>query len=91
MLIREEHAMKPRVFIGSSKERINIAHALGDNFNAAGTAEARVWSEGIMQLSKSTLDSLLSGLRKYDFAVFILGRMILHKYETAQWLLHETT
>ena len=83
--------MKPRVFIGSSKERINIAHALGDNFNAAGTAEARVWSEGIMQLSKSTLDSLLSSLRKYDFAVFILGRMILHKYETAQWLLHETT
>lgn len=29
--------------------------------------------EGIMQLSKGTLDSLLNGLRKYDFAVFILA------------------
>ena len=82
--------MKPRVFIGSSQERINIAYALGDNFNAAGTAEARVWKVLCRYRKARWIHCSMAFESMILQYLFLLG-MILHRYETALWLLHETT
>jgi len=50
--------MKPRIFIGSSSEKLEIAYAIQQNIEH--DAQPTVWTQGIFQLSNSTLDSLLT-------------------------------
>jgi hypothetical protein len=61
--------MKPRVFIGSSAEAADIAHAVQENLEH--DALCRVWDQGVFKLSGNTLDNLLNAVRDYDFAVFV--------------------
>lgn len=61
---------KPTVFVGSSKEGLEIADAV--RFHLRETALVSVWNDGIFGLSASTLDSLLSMPGKFDFAVLVL-------------------
>jgi hypothetical protein len=62
--------MKPTVFIGSSTEGLGVAYVIQDALQH--TTEPTVWTQGIFDLSKSTLSSLLEALNKYDFAILVL-------------------
>ena len=61
--------MKPRIFIGSSAERLNISYAIQENLEY--DAQTTVWTQGIFQLSSNALDDLINALKDFDFAIFI--------------------
>lgn len=62
---------KPRVFIGSSVEGLNIAYAVQQNL--LHDAEVTVWDQGVFELSKTTIESLSKALQESDFAVFVFS------------------
>lgn len=61
--------MKPRLFIGSSSENLEIANALQVNLDY--DAVVTVWNQGIFNLSSNALNDLLDALNNFDFAIFI--------------------
>lgn len=63
--------MKPRLFIGSSKESLSISYATQQNLCA--DAEITVWTQGVFQPSKTNLESLLKHLSSCDFGIFIFS------------------
>lgn len=63
--------MKPALFIGSSSESVDIAYALQENLEHV--AEVTVWTQGIFELAKYTLESLLETLDIADFGVFVFA------------------
>jgi O-acetyl-ADP-ribose deacetylase (regulator of RNase III) len=62
--------MKPRIFVGSSREAIDVCRAiqgeLDDDFDVT------VWDQDIFRLSYGALDSLLDALDSSDAGVFVL-------------------
>lgn len=62
---------KPTMFIGSSRESLRAAQALAEELDEH--AETTVWNEGIFDLSRSTLESLLKKLDDFDFAALVLA------------------
>ena len=67
MSIRE----KPKLFIGSSAESIGLAEALRNQLGDS--VEAKVWTEGIFELSEHTMASLIKALSEFDFAAFLFS------------------
>ncbi|MDZ4056294.1 MAG: nucleotide-binding protein [Polynucleobacter sp.] len=63
--------MKPKLFIGSSREGIAIANAIHSNLSYE--AECTVWKDGVFQPSSSTLVDLMRILRLSDFAIFVFS------------------
>jgi Predicted nucleotide-binding protein containing TIR-like domain len=63
--------MKPTLFIGSSSESLDIAYAAQKNLEDV--AEVVVWTQGIFELTKSYLESLLAALKDTEFGLFIFG------------------
>lgn len=61
--------MRPRIFVGSSTERLEIAYAIQENLDH--DAQITVWTQGIFKLSTTSLDSLMATLDKFDFAIFV--------------------
>jgi predicted nucleotide-binding protein len=61
---------RPKVFIGSSVPGLDIAEAL--QFLLEHSANCQIWSQGVMELSTSTLDNLLGALPRFEFAIFVL-------------------
>jgi len=59
----------PRIFIGSSREGLEIATAI--QVSLKGTAECTVWHQGQFQLGKATLENLYSFLEEFDLALFV--------------------
>lgn len=62
--------MRPRIFVGSSREAIDVCRALqgelDDDFDVT------VWDQDIFRLSYGALDSLLDALDSCDCGVFVL-------------------
>ncbi|MBB3586440.1 nucleotide-binding protein [Sphingomonas sp. BK481] len=63
--------MKPRVFIGSSAERVDLAYDVQEGLNY--DVEATVWTQGVFQPSRSTMADLVDQLDVNDFAIFIMA------------------
>lgn len=63
--------MKPTLFIGSSQESLEIAYAAQENLDDC--AQAIVWSQGLFEISKYFLESLLDRLDESDFSLFVFG------------------
>lgn len=63
--------MKPKLFIGSSSESLNVAYAIQDNLNY--DAEVTVWTQGVFKLSGNTLDDLIETVGNSHFAIFVFN------------------
>lgn len=68
---RQEDPMRSRIFVGSSREAIDVSRAvqqeLDDDFDVT------VWDQDVFQLSYGALESLLDALETCDAGLFVLG------------------
>lgn len=64
--------MKPKVFIGSSGEQVQVAKAI-QSILSAEACVPDTWKDGVFSLSGFTLESLLLALDTYDYAIFVMG------------------
>jgi hypothetical protein len=67
----EGEAMKPTLFIGSSSESLDIAYAAQENLEDC--SEPVVWKQGVFDVSKYVLESLLDALEDADFGLFVFA------------------
>lgn len=63
--------MKPKLFVGSSREQLDLARAAQEELEH--DVEATVWNQGVFDLSRNTMASLIDALEESDFALFILS------------------
>jgi O-acetyl-ADP-ribose deacetylase (regulator of RNase III) len=62
--------MRPRIFVGSSREAISVCRAV--QLELADDFDVTVWNQDVFQLSYGALDSLLVALDSSDAGVFVL-------------------
>jgi len=63
--------MKPKMFIASSTEHLDLAYAAQEGLEH--DVEATVWNQGVFQLSRTSMASLVDVLDESDFGLFILA------------------
>ena len=63
-------ASRPKVFIGCSTHGLEVAGAL--QLLLEHSANCQIWNQGLMDLSASIFDNLLSTLPRFEFAIFAL-------------------
>src|SRR6185295_6194970 len=63
--------IKPKIFIGSSTEGLDVANAIQQNLDHY--SEVTIWTQGVFLLSTSIITSLVNSLSKYDFAIFVFS------------------
>jgi predicted nucleotide-binding protein len=61
---------RPSMFIGSSSEGKTIAQCVRSQL--ADDADVTIWNEGPFGLGQGTLESLVTALDQFDFAVLVL-------------------
>lgn len=62
---------KPKLFIGSSVEGRTIAYAIQQNLQY--DAEVTVWDQGVFELSKTSIESLMNSVEISDFGIFVFS------------------
>ena len=62
---------RPSVFVGSSREGVTFARAIQVVLDES--CEVELWSQGVFGLSEGNLESLISALDRFDFAVLVLS------------------
>lgn len=62
---------KPKIFIGSSTEGIDVANAIQQNLDHY--AEVTTWEQSFFQLSTPIITTLVKSLEKFDFAIFVFS------------------
>src|ERR1019366_6665779 len=67
----KKKAARPRLFIGCSDESVDYAYAIQQNLDD--DAEVTVWKQGIFELTKTSVESLIKTLDRSDFAVFVFA------------------
>jgi len=60
---------KPKIFIGSSTEGLEIASAIQENLDH--DAEVTLWTQGVFNLSNVPIDDLLTVLNNSQFGIFV--------------------
>jgi hypothetical protein len=63
---------RPKVFVGSSKEQLQLAYAIQANFEFL-AIDVEVWTQGLCALSQSTMQGLQAAAQTADFAVFVFA------------------
>ncbi len=63
--------MKPKIFIGSSREGINVADALNSKLDDV--AECTVWQDNAMQIAGNLLSELINNAKRSDFGIFVFS------------------
>src|SRR5262245_4783213 len=61
--------MKKRLFIGSASESLDVAYAVQEELDRA--LEVTVWTQGIFEPSRTTMESLTEQPKKFDAALFV--------------------
>lgn len=61
---------RPRVFIGSSSEALEVAEAI--QFGLQDAAECTIWHQEVFGLGATTIESIVESSAKFDFAVLVL-------------------
>lgn len=69
--MKKKKAARPRLFIGCSDESVDYAYAIQQNLDD--DAEVTVWKQGIFELTKTSVESLIKTLDRSDFAVFVFA------------------
>jgi O-acetyl-ADP-ribose deacetylase (regulator of RNase III) len=62
--------MKPRIFIGSSGEALDVCYAIQQELDR--DFDVTVWNQDVFRLTRDALDSLLAELDSSDAGVFVL-------------------
>lgn len=62
---------KPKVFIGSSSEALEIAKAI--ELRLANYCDTTTWDSGVFKLSRSGLENLEETVKNHEFAVLVLA------------------
>jgi hypothetical protein len=62
---------KPRLFIGSSTEGLDVAYAMQENL--ADAAQVTVWNQGQFELSSTVIEGLDQATRSFDCAAFVFA------------------
>lgn len=76
--------MKPRIFIGSSVESLEIAYSIQNNLDYDG--EITVWSQGVFLLSSNALDDLIRASANFDFGIFVFSPEDIIRIREQQFL-----
>lgn len=63
--------VKPKIFIGSSSEGLEVARAIQVQLESV--AEVTVWTDNVFGLSRANYEALEEALLKFDFSVFVLS------------------
>jgi predicted nucleotide-binding protein len=61
---------RPRLFIGSTSEKLNVAQAAQQELEY--DVEARIWNQGLFRAGEATLQGLVRTAPTFDFALLIL-------------------
>lgn len=63
--------MKPKLFIGSSTEALEIAHKIQEILEEVSTVT--VWTENVSNLSSNILDDLIKASDEFNFGIFVFN------------------